>query len=86
MRSFYTLSIWILLGTFAGYGLLTLVGLGDKNELFEIGIDYYLDQPGIHFVEWSKEFLKYLPKPDINISFLILQSSRLVTVEVNNEK
>ena len=32
MRSFYTLSIWIFLGTFAGYGLLTLVGLGDKNE------------------------------------------------------
>ena len=32
MRSFYTLSIWILLGTFAGYGLLTLLGLGDKNE------------------------------------------------------
>ena len=32
MRSFYTLSIWILLGTFAGYGFLTLVGLGDKNE------------------------------------------------------
>ncbi len=32
MRSYYTLSIWILLGTFAGYGFLTLVGLGDKNE------------------------------------------------------
>jgi hypothetical protein len=32
MRSFYTLFIWILLGTFAGYGFLTLVGLGDKNE------------------------------------------------------
>jgi len=32
MRSFYTLSIWILLGTFTGYGFLTLVGLGDKNE------------------------------------------------------
>ena len=60
--------------------------LKDKNELFEIGIDYYLEQPGIHFIEWSKEFLKYLPEPDINISFLILQRSRLIKVEVNNEK
>ena len=32
MRSFYTLSIWILLGTLAGYGFLTFTGLGVKND------------------------------------------------------
>ena len=31
MRSFYTLSIWILLGTLAGYGFLTFIGLDGKN-------------------------------------------------------
>ena len=31
MRSFYTLSIWILLGTLAGYGFLSFIGLGEKN-------------------------------------------------------
>ena len=60
--------------------------LKNKNELFEIGIDYYLEQPGIHFIEWSKEFLNYLPEPDINISFLMLEKSRIIKVEVNNEK
>ena len=55
--------------------------LKDKNELFEIGIDYYLDQPGIHFIEWPKNFLNYLPTPDIDISLIILPDSRLVKVE-----
>ena len=32
MRSFYTLSIWILLGTLAGYGFLTFIGLGGKSD------------------------------------------------------
>ena len=32
MRSFYTLSIWILLGTLAGYGFLAFTGLGGKND------------------------------------------------------
>ena len=32
MRSFYTLSIWILLGTLVGYGFLTFIGLGGKND------------------------------------------------------
>lgn len=55
--------------------------LKDKNELFEIGIDYYLDQPGIHFIEWPNNFLNYLPTPDIDISFIILPDSRLVKIE-----
>ena len=32
MRSFYTLSIWILLGTLVGYGFLAFIGLGGKND------------------------------------------------------
>ncbi len=59
--------------------------LKNQNELSEIGIDYYLDQPGIHFIEWSHDFIKYLPKPNINISFMILPASRLIKVEINNE-
>tara|TARA_B100001741_G_C16528295_1_gene588216 strand:- start:1026 stop:1457 length:432 start_codon:yes stop_codon:yes gene_type:complete len=55
--------------------------LKEKNELFEIGIDYYLDQPGIHFIEWPNYFLNYLPEPDMNISLIILPNSRLVKTE-----
>ena len=58
--------------------------LKTKNELTEIGIDYYLDQPGIHFIEWPNSFIEYLPKPDININFTILKESRLIRVETNN--
>ncbi len=32
MRSFYTLSVWILLGTLAGYGFLTFIGLNGKSD------------------------------------------------------
>ena len=58
--------------------------LKNKSELFEIGIDYYLDQPGIHFVEWPDDFLNYLPQPSINISFMILSESRLIKIEYND--
>ena len=55
--------------------------LKEKNELFEIGIDYYLYQPGIHFIEWPNYFLNYLPEPYMNISLIILPNSRLVKTE-----
>ena len=58
--------------------------LKNKSELLEIGIDYYFDQPGIHFVEWPTDFLNYLPQPNINISFMILPESRLIKVEIND--
>tara|TARA_B100000963_G_scaffold348293_1_gene355630 strand:+ start:55 stop:828 length:774 start_codon:yes stop_codon:yes gene_type:complete len=32
MRSFYTFSIWLLLGTLAGYGFLSFIGLVEKND------------------------------------------------------
>ena len=32
MRYFITLSKWILLGTLAGYGFLSIIGLGEKND------------------------------------------------------
>ena len=59
--------------------------LKNQNELLEIGIDYYLDQPGIHFIEWSNDFIKYLPQPNANISFMMLPESRLVKVEIIND-
>ena len=59
--------------------------LKNKNELQEIGIDYYLDQPGIHFVEWPENFIEILPKSNIDIKFFMLKGSRLVKVQFNNE-
>ena len=59
--------------------------LKNHNELSEIGIDYYLDQPGIHFIEWPNDFKKYLPPPDINVSLMMLPESRLIKVEINND-
>ena len=32
MRSFYTLSLWILLGTLTGYGFLDLMGFKERND------------------------------------------------------
>ena len=32
MRSFYTFSVWLLLGTLAGYGFLSFIGLVEKND------------------------------------------------------
>ena len=58
--------------------------LKDKKELIEIGIDYYLDQSGIHFIEWPNNYLDYLPKPNININFTMLEESRLIKVDYND--
>ena len=60
--------------------------LKNKKELFEIGIDYYFDQPGIHFVEWSIEFLEYLPKPNLTINFIMLPKSRIIKAEIYDKK
>lgn len=56
------------------------------KELFEVGIDYYLEQKGLHFFEWPNHYKSVLPSPDLEFTFTILDNSRLLTVETNNAK
>jgi len=56
------------------------------KELLEIGIDYYLEQKGLHFFEWPNHCKSLLPFPDLEFTFTILDNSRLLTVETNNAK
>ena len=56
------------------------------KELFEIGIDYYLEKKGLHFFEWPNHCKSVLPFPDLEFTFTIFDNSRLLTVETNNAK
>ena len=50
------------------------------KELYEIGVDYYFEQAGLHFIEWPDKFINELPVSDFDIYFLSLESSRLVKI------
>ena len=50
------------------------------KELYEIGVDYYFEQAGLHFIEWPDKFASELPISDFDIYFLSLESSRLVKI------
>ncbi len=50
------------------------------KQLYEIGVDYYFEQEGLHFVEWPDKFINELPKSDFDICFNSLDTSRLVKI------
>ena len=41
--------------------------LNDEDELFEIGFEETVQQPGIHIVEWSNRFPQCLPEQRIEL-------------------
>ena len=57
-----------------------LYRINSTKELYEIGIDYYFEQAGLHFIEWPDKFASELPVSDFDIYFLSLESSRLVKI------
>lgn len=50
------------------------------KELFEIGLDYYFEQEGLHFIEWPDKFIHELPESNFDICLNTLESSRLVKI------
>ena len=57
-----------------------LYRINSIKELYEIGVDYYFEQAGLHFIEWPDKFASELPISDFDIYFLSLESSRLVKI------
>ena len=54
------------------------------KQLYEIGVDYYFEQEGLHFVEWPDKFINELPDSNFSIYFKLLDTSRLV--KINHKK
>ena len=61
-----------------------LYRINSVKELYEIGIDYYFEQEGLHFVEWPDKFINELPDSNFSIHFKLLDTSRLV--KINHKK
>lgn len=57
-----------------------LYRINSIKELYEIGVDYYFEQAGLHFIEWPDKFASELPVSDFDIYFHSLESSRLVKI------
>ena len=57
-----------------------LYRINSMKELYEIGVDYYFEQAGLHFIEWPDKFTNELPASDFDIHFISLESSRLVKI------
>jgi tRNA threonylcarbamoyladenosine biosynthesis protein TsaE len=57
-----------------------LYRINSMKELYEIGVDYYFEQAGLHFIEWPDKFTNELPVSDLDIHFISLESSRLVRI------
>ncbi|MDG2159332.1 MAG: tRNA (adenosine(37)-N6)-threonylcarbamoyltransferase complex ATPase subunit type 1 TsaE [Gammaproteobacteria bacterium] len=57
-----------------------LYRINSVKELYEIGMDYYFEQEGLHFIEWPDKFINELPPSNFDIHFNLLESSRLVKI------
>ena len=57
-----------------------LYRINSIKELYEIGVDYYFEQAGLHFIEWPDKFINELPASDFDIHLISLESSRLVKI------
>ena len=57
-----------------------LYRINSIKELYEIGVDYYFEQAGLHFIEWPDKFASELLVSDFDIYFLSLENSRLVKI------
>ena len=57
-----------------------LYRINSVKELYEIGIDYYFEQEGLHFIEWPDKFINELPAASFAIHFKLLDNSRLIKI------
>jgi tRNA threonylcarbamoyladenosine biosynthesis protein TsaE len=57
-----------------------LYRITDPEELEWIGINDYFDQDSVCFIEWPDKGKGFLPKPDIEIKFVVQGAGRLVEI------
>lgn len=57
-----------------------LYRLKDPEELEWIGINDYLSQEAVCFIEWPEQGREYLPKPDISITLTAQQEGRWLEI------
>ena len=62
-----------------------LYRINNTTELDEIGLYNNLDLDGLHFIEWPEIIPKKLIKPNMIISFQVVEQQRLISVIINNE-
>ncbi|BAP58296.1 tRNA (adenosine(37)-N6)-threonylcarbamoyltransferase complex ATPase subunit type 1 TsaE [Candidatus Tachikawaea gelatinosa] len=51
-----------------------------QDELYEIGIQDYLEEDSIFLIEWPKKGKKFLPYPDLSLFFFYKNFSRYVKI------
>ncbi len=57
-----------------------LYRITSTRELFEIGVDNYFLQDGLHFIEWANNYTNFLPHPDYHIKFHNYDPYRILKV------
>ena len=62
-----------------------LYRINNATELDEIGLYNNLDLDGVHFIEWPEIIPEKLIKPNIVISFQVVDQQRLISIIFNNE-
>jgi len=63
-----------------------LYRLAEPDELEWIGIDDYLNQNALCFIEWAQKGAGILPNPDLIIRLEMQQSGRLLKIDNKNCK
>jgi tRNA threonylcarbamoyladenosine biosynthesis protein TsaE len=63
-----------------------LYRLADADELEWIGIDDYLNQSALCFIEWADKGADHLPKPDLNITLETRNDGRFIAIENHSTK
>ena len=63
-----------------------LYRIQDPDELFSLGLDDYLEGPGITILEWAERAGDLLPEATIHIHFQVLETptDRRITIECPN--
>ena len=63
-----------------GSGKTTLIDI--EEEVENLGfIDYLKDEP-LCFIEWPEKFLNFLPKKYVNISIIVEEQYRIITISI----
>ena len=53
-----------------------------EEEVENLGfIDYLKDEP-LCFIEWPEKFLNFLPKKHVNISIIVEEQYRIITISI----
>lgn len=75
----YTINAWHILHA-------DFYRLADPEELYFLGIDNYLNEKTIFFIEWPQKGAKMLPKPDLLLHYKFLPQGRALELTSFSER